>query len=79
MFAKTFLIVTAMAATSLGTNLHVDVGCIMVGGTHKLCADDGAYSINGNTAQILSDYGDVYWNKDDCLVDAEGYTIQCAD
>lgn len=59
----------------------------MVGGTHKLCADDGAYSINGNTAQILckldanptlvtvtwpADYGDVYWNKDDCLVDAEG-------
>ncbi|KIL95720.1 glutamine synthetase [Fusarium avenaceum] len=91
MLAKTLLVVTAMAATSLATNLHVNVGCIMVGGTHKLCADDGAYSINGNTAQILckldanptlvtvtwpADYGDVYWNKDDCLVDAEVHALK---
>lgn len=59
----------------------------MVGGTHKVCASDDAYSINGDTAQILckldanptlvtvswpAHYGDIYWNKDDCLVDAEG-------
>lgn len=59
----------------------------MVGGTNEVCADDGAYSINGGSAQILCKldadptlvtaswpayYGDVYWTAGDCLVDAEG-------
>ncbi|KAF5672290.1 glutamine synthetase [Fusarium heterosporum] len=91
MFFNNLLVITAMAATGLATNLHVDIGCIKVGGTHDVCASDDAYSINGDTAQILcrldanptlvtvtwpAYYGDIYWTKEDCLVDAERNIIQ---
>ncbi|KAF4345887.1 glutamine synthetase [Fusarium beomiforme] len=94
MLVKNLVVVTAMAATGLATKLHVDIGCIMVGGTHKVCASDGPYSINGDSAQILCKldanptlatvtwpryYGDIYWTKDDCMVDAENNIIKCAD
>lgn len=52
-----------------------------------MCASDGAYAINGNSAQIIckldadptyitvtwpQDYGDIFWGADDCLYDARG-------
>ncbi|KAF4985617.1 hypothetical protein FGRMN_11147 [Fusarium graminum] len=84
MFFNSLLVLTATAATGLATNL--------VEGTHEVCASDDAYSINGDTAQILclldanptlvtvtwpAYYGDIYWTKEDCLVDTERQN-QCA-
>ncbi|KAF5011282.1 hypothetical protein FDECE_2582 [Fusarium decemcellulare] len=93
MIAKNLFAVVALAATGLATNLHVNVGCIKVGGTHEVCASDDPYPINGDSAQITckldanptlvlvtwpQEYGDIYWTADDCMVDARGWTLKCA-